>query len=89
MHARAIFGGDQYLDGYKPLPESGRYQHLVTYGMSVLYIDEESFGGELSGWGHGMTMKVHAAGPDECMWAVNSLSNLGRYTYATKRWFEP
>jgi hypothetical protein len=36
-----------------------------------------------------MTMKVRADGPAECRWAVNSMSNLARYTYTTKRWLEP
>ncbi|MEU4295578.1 suppressor of fused domain protein [Kribbella sp. NPDC026596] len=89
LHARAIFGGEEYIDGYSIFPSPNGYQHLLTYGMSKLYVDEESFGGEFSGWGYEMTMKVRANGPDECRWAVNSLSNLGRYTYTSERWFEP
>lgn len=89
LHARAIFGGEEYIDGYSISPSPNGYQHLLTYGMSKLYVDEESFGGDFSGWGYEMTMKVRATGPDECRWAVNSLSNLGRYTYTSERWFEP
>ena len=89
MPARAMFGGEEYIDGYSIYPSANGYQHLLTYGMSTLYVDEESFGGEFSGWGYEMTMKVRAAGPDECRWAVSSLSNLGRYTYTSKQWFEP
>lgn len=87
LPARAIFGGREYIDGYRILLPSGNgYQHLVTYGMSKLYVDEESFGGDFSGWGYEMTMKVRASGPDECRWAVDSLGNLARYTYETQRW---
>jgi hypothetical protein len=89
MPARAMFGGEEYIDGYSIFPSTNGYQHLLTYGMSSLYVDEESFGGEFSGWGYEMTMKVRASGPDECRWAVSSLSNLGRYTYKSERWFEP
>lgn len=89
LHARAMLGGPEHIDGFSLFPSPNGYQHLVTYGMSCLYVDEESFGGEFSGWGYEMTMKVRADGPGECHWAVNSLNNLGRYTYSSKRWFEP
>lgn len=89
LHARAMFGGQEYIDGYSIFPNPGGYQHLVTYGMSALYAEEQSFGGEFSGWGYEMTMKVRADGPDDCRWAVDSMSILGRYTYTSKRWFEP
>jgi hypothetical protein len=32
-----------------------------------------------------MTKKIRAVGPDECRWAVNSLSNLGRLVGVTQR----
>jgi hypothetical protein len=89
LHARAIFGGEEYVDGYSIFPSPKGYQHLLTYGMSKLYVDEKAFGGEFSGWGYEMTMKVRADGPDDCRWAVNSMSNLARYTYKSERWFEP
>jgi hypothetical protein len=59
------------------------------HGMSKLYADEEAYGGDFSGWGYEMTMKVRATSPDDCWWAVSSLRNLARYTYPSKRWFEP
>lgn len=89
LAARAMFGGSEYIDGYSLFPSPHGYQHLVTYGMSTLYVDEESYGGEFSGWGYEMTMKVAGTDPDDCRWAVDSLSRLGRYTYTSKRWFEP
>jgi hypothetical protein len=89
LAARAMFGGEDYVDGYSLFPSPNGYQHLLTYGMSRLYVDEESFGGDFSGWGYEMTMKVRADAPDECWWAVSSLGNLARYTYRSQRWFEP
>ncbi|KRB76508.1 Suppressor of fused domain protein [Nocardioides sp. Root190] len=89
LPSRAMFGGQNHLDGISLFPNPRGHQHVVTYGMSGLYVDEESFGGEFSGWGYEMTIKLRDHGPDDCGWAVSSLSNLARYTYTTKRWFEP
>ena len=44
MMARAIFGGDCYLDGYSIYDSPKGYKHIVTFGMTELYADEESFG---------------------------------------------
>ena len=87
--SRVMLGGDCYLDGYSIYPSSRGYQHIVTFGMSALYADPEAFGGEWSRWGYEMTMKLKADKPEDCMWALDMLSNLARYTYTSKRWFEP
>lgn len=89
MPARAMFGGNEYLDGASLFPSPKDYQHVVTYGMSSLYADAEDYGGERSGWGYEMTMKVVAPGKPEAGWAVSVMSNLARYTYTSGRWFEP
>jgi hypothetical protein len=89
LPSRAMFGGEEFIDGFSIFASPNGYQHLLTYGMSKLYVDEESFGGTFSGWGYEMTMKVRADGPADCMWAVNSLRILARYTYTSDRWFEP
>lgn len=57
--------------------------------MSELYTDEEAFGGEYSKWGYEMTLKLKADKAEDCMWALNMLSNLARYTYKTKNYFDP
>lgn len=51
MYSRAIWGGNNYLDGYSIYDSKKGYKHIVTYGMTVLYGDEEAFGGEWNGWG--------------------------------------
>ncbi len=87
--SRAMFGGDEFLDGFS-VYESGRnYKHIVTFGMSELYADEEAFGEEWSKWGYEMTLKLKADSPDEYMWSLNMLSNIARYTFKTKRYYEP
>lgn len=89
LAARAMWGGDQYLDGYSIYTSPKGYKHLVTYGMTVLYGDEDAFGEEWNGWGYEMTMKLKETGAEDCMWAIDMMSNLARYTYQTERFFEP
>ncbi len=89
MVARAIFGGDQYLDGYSIYDSPNGYKHIVTYGMTELYADEEALGGEWNKWGYEMTVKLAETDNENCMWAIDMLSNLARYTYTQKRYFEP
>ena len=89
MTSRAIFGGDEYLDCFSVYSSPKGYKHLVSYGMTVLYGDEEAFGGEWNGWGYEMTMKLKEKDTESCMWAIDMMSNLARYTYKTGRFFEP
>lgn len=88
MPKRAIFGGDQYLDGMSFYTSPKGYLHLVSFGMTSLYAEEESFGGEYNGWGYEMTMKLRGTDPNEYLWAADMMLNLARYTYTSKRWFE-
>lgn len=89
LHKRSIFGGDEYLDGYSVYHSPNGYKHILTYGMTELYTNEETFGGEWSRWGYEMTIKLKEDTNEECMWAINMLANLARYTYTKKRFFEP
>ena len=89
LHSRAIFGGDEYLDGYSIYDSPKGFKHLVTYGMTELYTNEEAFAGEWSRWGYEMTIKLKEQTNDECMWAIDMLSNLARYTFTQNRFFEP
>ena len=87
--SRAMFGGNEYLDGYSAYQSEHGYSHVVTYGMSELYADEERLGKEFSKWGYEMTMKLKDEVPTNCVWAMNMLGNLARYTFQSERWFEP
>lgn len=89
LHARAIFGGDSYLDGYSVYESPKGYKHLVTYGMTVLYGDKDAFGGEYNGWGYEMTIKLKEETAEDCLWAMDMMSNLARYTYQSGRYFDP
>ena len=87
--SRAIFGGNEYLDGYSAYKSDKGYSHVVTFGMSELYAVEEKFGGEFSKWGYEMTIKLKDTEPKDCVWAMNMMGNLARYTFTSERWFEP
>ena len=89
LPARAMFGGDNYLDGYSIYESPKGYKHIVTYGMTVLYGDKEAYGGEYNGWGYEMTIKLKEETAEDCMWALDMLSNLARYTYQSGRYFNP
>lgn len=89
LAARASFGGDCYLDGYSIYESPKGYKHLVTYGMTELYANEEAFGGEWNKWGYEMTMKLKEDTAEDCLWAIDMMSNLARYTYTQERFFEP
>ncbi len=88
LASRANLGGDQYLDGYSIYQSIHDYQHIVTYGMSELYANEESFGGEWSGWGYEMTFKLVADKPEECLWVLNTLANLAFFTNTQQNYLE-
>ena len=87
--ARAMLGGSEYIDGYSIYQSPPGHKHIVTFGMTELYSDEAAFGGKYSRWGYEMTFKLKADNADDCMWAMNLLGNLGRYTYTKESWFEP
>lgn len=89
FQSRAMFGGDEYLDGFSVYKNPNGYLHLVTFGMTELYADEEAFGEEYSRWGYEMTMKLKENSPDDCMWAMNMMSNIARYTYKSKNYYDP
>ena len=89
MTARAMFGGNEYLDGYSIYTSANGYQHIVTYGMTNLYFEKDKYGQEWNRWGYEMTMKLPVEDVQDCMWALDVLSNMARYTYTTNRFFEP
>lgn len=89
MAARAVFGGDVYLDGASLYPSARGYQHIVSFGLSALYADVEAYGAEHSGWGYELTAKVAASSPDDALWMVDVMSNLARYTFTSRRFFQP
>lgn len=89
LTSRAIVGGNEYLDGYSIYNSPNNYKHIVTFGMTELYANEDALGEEWNGWGYEMTIKLAEQENDACMWAISLLGNLARYTYTQERFFEP
>lgn len=87
-------GGNDPLDGisvYQVDNQGDPYFHLVTYGFSELYYDEEACGGEYSKFGFELTLRVKPFPEDEeqPLWAINMLQNIARYVFNSGKWFEP
>ncbi len=87
-------GGPDPLDGisaYECRDGGIPHLHFCTYGYSSLYDDEESVGGEFSGFGFEMTFRLATPlpPPEEPHWVLNMLINLSRYVFQSRRWFEP
>ena len=82
-------GGDDPIDGVAVFDNDG-YRHLVSYGMSHLYYNEESVGQEFSKWGFEFTFRVEPFAGDENedpFWVIQLMNNLGRFVNETKVWF--
>ncbi|MES2041272.1 MAG: suppressor of fused domain protein [Pseudomonadota bacterium] len=90
---RYMLGGPDPIDGlsiYKSNAGGQAHYHFCSYGFSGLYYEEESAGGEFSGWGFELTFRLMDTGQsrDELMWACNLVQNLARYVFNSKKWFE-
>lgn len=101
LHYR--LGGRDPLDGISMYDNHQQtlHRHIVSYGMSSLYYDEESAGTEFSGWGFEFTMRVLPFVQDldaetrdgklvknEPYWVAEVMNNLARYVFDNNRWFE-
>ncbi len=90
-----MLGGQDPLDGGVSVYDSQKqefHRHLVSYGMSELYYNEEAVGGEFSKWGgfeFTMRLKLFEEDKDDPpTWAINMMNNLARYVIKSGRWFE-
>jgi hypothetical protein len=86
-------GGSDPIDGMSIYDSEKQlfHRHLVSYGMSELYYDEEKAGGEFSKWGFEFTFRLKPYDGDEGdpLWANQVMNNLARYVFDSQRWFEP
>lgn len=87
-----IAGGTDPIDGASIYHSSHQqpHRHIISYGMSELYYDEEKAGVAYSKWGFEFTfrLKPFAEDKDEPLWAVQVMNNLARYVFSSGRWFE-
>lgn len=94
---RYSLGGPDPIDGvsiYKRHDPSP-HLHYVSYGMSELYYNEDSAGGDFSKWGFELTFRLWMAekglpaiDEDFPIWPINLMQNLARYVFDSNKWFE-
>lgn len=85
-------GGEDPIDGVS-IYDSDKQQphlHIVSYGMSELYYNEESSGNEFSKWGFEFSFRLKPFSEDkgDPGWALHMMNNLARYVYSSQKWFE-
>ena len=90
----ASIGGEDPLDGislYQAKSAGVDYFHIVSYGFSQLFYDEEAFGGPFSKFGFELTFrpKLHEDDEEYPFWAVNLIRNIAKYVFSSGNWFEP
>jgi hypothetical protein len=85
-----MLGGEDPLDGisvYESNEQEPHY-HIVSYGFSELYYDEEKAGGEFSKFGFELTFRLKKEGNEDFHWAMNLMQNLAKYVFKSGKWFE-
>lgn len=87
-----MLGGKDPIDGVSFYETFNQYfhHHMVSYGMSELYYNEESVGKTFSKWGFEFTFRLKPYHQDngDAMWAIEMMNNLARYVFESGRWFE-
>ncbi|GGE42643.1 suppressor of fused protein SUFU [Pedobacter psychrotolerans] len=85
-------GGSDPIDGASVYDSNHQefHRHIVSYGMSELYYDEEKAGGEFSKWGFEFTLRLVPFKDDQNdpIWAIQVMNNLARYVFSSGKWFE-
>ena len=87
-----IAGGTDPLDGtsYYDHPGQPAHIHVVSYGLSELYYNEDAVGQEFSKLGFELTFRIKRSAADdrEPTWITTVMNNLARYLHKSGRWFE-
>ena len=81
-----MLGGPDPIDGISIYKAKDHF-HLVTYGFSSLYYDEDSIGEDFSKYGFEITMRLSLE-EEEPYWAMNMIQNIARYVFESGKWFE-
>lgn len=87
-----IAGGLDPLDGtsYYDDASAPHHIHVVSYGLSELYYNEEAVGQEFSKAGFELTFRLKRNEGDtvEPTWVSVVMNNLARYVHKSGRWFK-
>ncbi|WP_295116515.1 suppressor of fused domain protein [uncultured Chitinophaga sp.] len=85
-------GGTDPIDGASIYDSNAQdfHRHIVSYGMSELYYNEEKAGGDFSKWGFEFTCRLvpFAGDANDPFWMLQVMNNLARYVISSGRWFE-
>lgn len=85
-------GGTDPIDGASIYDASNQepHKHIISYGMSELYYNEDKAGGDFSKWGFEFTFRLKPLKEDkgEPTWAIQVMNNLARYVFKSGNWFE-
>ena len=89
-----MVGGEDPIDGvscFEATANGEKYFHIVTYGFSNLYYDEDHAGKEFSKFGFELTFRLKPYHLDENgpNWVFNLIQNIARYVFKSGKWFEP
>jgi Suppressor of fused protein (SUFU) len=89
-----MLGGPDPLDGisrYNSSSGGSPHQHIISYGFSELYYDEEAAGKEFSKYGFELTFRLKPYPSDikGNIWPGNLMQNIARYVFESGNWFEP
>jgi hypothetical protein len=81
-----MVGGEDPLDGLSIYESKNQVDHfhIVSYGFTNLYYDEESAGQEFSNWGFELTFRIKKINNETAkdqIWALNLMQNLAKYVF--------
>jgi hypothetical protein len=86
-------GGSDPIDGAGIYDSENQlfHRHIISYGMSELYYNEDAAGKDFSKWGFEFTFRLLPFEDDKTdpLWAVQVMNNLARYVFESGKWFEP
>jgi len=88
-----MVGGEEPLDGqsiYESQNQTNHF-HIISYGFSNLYYDEEFAGQEFSNCGFELTFRIkkiiNEVASDQ-IWALNLMQNLAKYVFGNTQIFD-
>ncbi|KUF43643.1 suppressor of fused domain protein [Myroides marinus] len=83
-------GGEDPLNGISVFNSNKQddHFHIISYGFSDLFYNEEAVNNDFSGYGFELTMRVKKQGDENIHWAMNLMNNLAKYVVSSGKWFE-
>lgn len=88
-----MLGGEDPLDGLSIYESENQTEHfhIVSYGFTNLYYDEDFVGEEFSNWGFELTFRLKKTNNEtdsDQIWALNLMQNLAKYVFSSGQIFD-